>query len=282
MRELRTCAVFAVVVAASATASAQQATVTSTGGRTTGNITGTGGLVGGTTTGGTGLGGGSSLGGGGTGGTGSSGIASSPVSGGVQLQQLQTITAPTAPTGSNTSSLNQSNLFRGYYANPYYQGANLMSGTRTTSPQPGGFGQPLFNTSTGGTGAVTGRNTTTGLGTTGLGGRNALGGQNASTQSGILIPIPTQIAYTATMQFPTPPVAAGRIVADIRSVIDATPMIANSKAIQIITDANNNVTIRGTAKDDEEARLVEGLVRLTPGVGSIRNELAAPAVSVNR
>lgn len=275
MRELRTCAWVAVVVAASSvTASAQQGTIASTGsGFTTGSLTGTGGLIGSSSSGGTGQSGGSSLS---SGGTSSSGIDSNPVNGGIQLQQLQTMTAPTAPTGTYSSSSNKSNFLSGYFANPYYQGANLTGGNRTTST-PGGFGQPLYNT-TGGTGAVTNR------GTGGLGaGRTGLNSQNASNQSGILIPIPTQIAYTATMQFPTPPVASGKIVSEVRSVIDATPMIANSKAIQIITDANNNVTIRGTVKDADEARLVEGLVRVTPGVGSIRNELSAPvAVSINR
>ena len=123
--------------------------------------------------------------------------------------------------------------------------------------------------------------------TPGLGGRTGvgglgIGGQNSANQSGIVIPLPVQIAYTARMQFPTPPVPAGRIVSEVRAVLDNTSAIANPKAVQIITDANNNVTIRGTVKDDDEARLVEGLVRITPGVGTIRNELTAQAVAANR
>ena len=46
-----------------------------------------------------------------------------------------------------------------------------------------------------------------------------------------------------------------------------------------LTNANNNVTLRGTVKDDDEARLVEGLVRITPGVGAIKNELAFPVAA---
>lgn len=279
MRELRKWAWAGVVAAvAAAPAAAQQAAVTSTaGGRTTGSISG-----GAANAAGVGLGGGASLGssgissGGGGGGSGS--VGGNAVSGGVQLQQLMTMQAPTAPTGTNSSSLSASNRFAGYYANPYFQGIST-TGTSASTPQPGGFGQPLFgNTSTaGGRGALAGGG---GLGTTG---RTGLGGLNnqASNQSGILIPIQSQITYTATVQFPAPPVAAGKLTTDIRAVIDATPMIANARAVQVLTDANNNVTLRGPVKDDDESRLIEGLVRLTPGVGTIRNELTpTPAGAV--
>jgi hypothetical protein len=287
MRELRKWAWAGLVaVAAASPAAAQQASITSTGGRTTGSIGG-----GAATNAGVGLGGGSSLGSSGTGGGNSGGGgsggsgSSSAISGGVQLQQLQTMAPPTAPTGTNTSSTASSNFLSGYYANPYYQGVSLGSGSSSNrTAQPGGFGQPLFgntSTGTGGRGSLTsgGLGTTGGLGRTGTGG---LGGQT-SNQSGILIPIQSQMTYTATMQFPAPPVAAGKIVADVRAVIDTTPMIANARAVQVITDANNNVTLRGPVKDDDEARLIEGLVRLTPGVGAIRNELSpAAVVSANR
>lgn len=286
MRELRKWAWAAVVAAAAASpAAAQQGTVTSTGGRTTGSLTGGAanlagiGLGGGANLGNSGISSGGGGGGGFGGGGGGGGTGSSAVNGGIQLQQMQTMAAPTAPTGTASSSLAASNRFAGYYANPYFQGISNTSNS-AQGTQPGGFGQPLFGNATSGRGALN----SGGLATTGIGGRNALGGigGQANTQSGILIPLPSQIAYTAVMQFPTPPVAAGKIIGDVRAVIDATPMIANSKAVQIITDANNNVTLRGAVKDDDESRLIEGLVRLTPGVGSIRNELAPAAVTAGR
>lgn len=282
MRELRKWALAAAVsVAAAGAATAQTATITSAGGRSTGSIGG-----GAATNAGVGLGGGSSLGssgigGGGGGGGGGNGVGGTAVNGGVQLQQLQTMQAPTAPTGTNTSSTASSNFLSGYYANPYYQGVSLGSGASSNrTAQPGGFGQPLYgNTGTGGRGAVN----SGGLGTTGgLGRAGGLGGlgSQANTQSGILIPVQSQMTYTATVQFAVPPLAAGKLTSDIRAVIDTTPMIANARAVQVITDGANNVTLRGPVKDDDEARLIEGLVRLTPGVGAIRNELTfAPAVS---
>lgn len=176
-----------------------------------------------------------------------------------------------APTGQASTSLDASNRFGGYYANPYYQG--LGQGTNT----PGGFGAPLFNTAAGGTGSR-GRGTT--FGTTGLGGaRGGLGGQNANNQSGIVVPLPAQINYVAVMRFPTPPVAPTKIHTEIRGVLDNSSLVSNGKAVQIITDVNNNITLRGNVKDEDEARLIEGIVRLTPGVANIANELSFPVAS---
>jgi hypothetical protein len=271
MRELRKWVWTAVVaVVAAAPVAAQQGTVTTGGGQTTSNLTGTGGLTGG----GAGTLGGNSTGG--TGGTGSStgGTGGSDFSG-TALQTMQAPPKLTAPTGTATSSLQKSNFLAGYYANPYYQGQI----TSQTAAVPGGFGSPLYGTTgTTGRGAIGGTGTT-GTGTAGGAGRTGIGGQSSTNQSGILIPLPVQINYTAQMQFATPPVAAGKILTEIRSTIDNTSMIANPKTVQVITDASNNVTLRGNVKDDDESRLIEGLVRLTPGVGSIKNELAFPVAS---
>ncbi|MBP3958975.1 BON domain-containing protein [Gemmata sp. G18] len=176
---------------------------------------------------------------------------------------IQTVTAPdppSAPTGTATSSSAKSNFLSGYFANPYYQGINNKA-----SSTPGGFGAALYGT-TGATG-TTGRTGATG----------ARGTQSTANQSGILIPLPVQIHYAAQMRFPTPPVPAIKLQTDLRGIIDAGGF-ANSKSVQIIADGNN-VILRGTVKDDEEARLAEGLVRLTPGVGNITNELTFPVAS---
>ena len=66
---------------------------------------------------------------------------------------------------------------------------------------------------------------------------------------------------------------------DLRVMIDGISGIANPKGVQIITDAENNVTLRGTVKDNDEARFVEGLVRTTPGVRAITNELTATSAA---
>lgn len=290
MSKLRKWACAAVLAAATASpAVAQQGTITSGGGRTTTSLSGTGGTfgggggqLGGTSLGGGGLGGsGGGLGGGsgGLGGGGGLGGSSGGGLGGSDLQSspLQTMQASpklSPPTGQSSSTLAKSNFLAGYYANPYFQGQI----SQQTNAQPGGFGSPLYGTSTGG-GGIQSQRLGGGLGGGtlggGLGGRGGLSNQ----QSGILIPIQTQIAYTAKMQFPTPPAAAGRIQAELRGLLDNTNQIANPRGVQIIVDAQNNVILRGSVKDEDEARLVEGLVRLTPGVQGIANELTATAGS---
>lgn len=199
---------------------------------------------------------------------GTSGLGGNSSSSGSTSQA--TITAPTisAPTGTASSSLDKSNFLSGYYANPYYQGI----ASSTNSGAPGGFGNPLYGSSSG-SGGRGGINTG---GTSGLGGIGGSSNQNSNT-NGIVIPIPVQINYAATMRFPTPPVAAPRLQTEIRVAIDNTSLIADSKNVQIITDANNNVILRGTVKDDDEVRLIEGMVRLTPGVHTIKNELTFPS-----
>jgi osmotically-inducible protein OsmY len=59
-------------------------------------------------------------------------------------------------------------------------------------------------------------------------------------------------------------------------VLDNSSQIVSGKNVQILSDINNNVTLRGSVKNEDEARLIEGVVRLTPGVGQIRNELLFP------
>jgi hypothetical protein len=207
-----------------------------------------------------------------SGGSGSSQLQGTP------LATMEPTPKLTKPTGTAASSLQKSNFLAGYYANPYFQG-QISSQTNAV---PGGFGTVLYPV-TGGTGSVTsGGRGTIGGGIAGLNqSRGGIGGQNANNQSGIIIPIPTPIAYTAQMQFSAPPLAPTRLQSDLRLAIDGTTMIANPKAVQIITDAKNNVTLRGTVKDDDEVRLIEGMVRLTPGVGDIKNELT-PTVTTSR
>ena len=73
--------------------------------------------------------------------------------------------------------------------------------------------------------------------------------------------------------------STGNVESDLRLMIDGMSGIANPKGVQIITDADNNVTLRGSVKDSDEARFVEGLVRITPGVREITNELTATSAA---
>ena len=200
----------------------------------------------------------------------------------------------TTPATSGTG-VDSSNILGGYYASPYYQGR--AGATNTTAP--GGFGQTLYSTSgssnafsgsgtgttrtsstasrTGNTSGTTGNRTG---GTTGMGGNTGFGGANsANSQSGIVIALPRQISYTATLNFPTPKFTPTQVQADLRGVLDRSSMLTNSRGIELVADGQV-VVLRGNVPTGDEARLVEGMIRLTPGVRDVRNELKFPAPTV--
>jgi osmotically-inducible protein OsmY len=84
------------------------------------------------------------------------------------------------------------------------------------------------------------------------------------------------ISYAAVAKFEVTPVSGPQLQTDISGMIArAGSQLSNASGLQVHTEGNV-VTLRGTVKDIEEARLVEGMVRLTPGVGLIRNELTFP------
>jgi hypothetical protein len=159
-----------------------------------------------------------------------------------------------------------------------FGGATGFGGGRT------GFG------GTTGFGGATGFGGTTGLGggriglgglggAGGLGGRTGLGGFGGAgmTNTAQVVPLSRQISYTATLRVPqaAPAAVASRIQTEARAVIDRSSAIANPAGVQVATDGPV-VVLRGSARDEDEARLIENMIRLTPGVRDVRNELQFP------
>jgi hypothetical protein len=101
------------------------------------------------------------------------------------------------------------------------------------------------------------------------------GGFGMGGQTSQVVPLPRQISYTAVLRFQSPPVAPTRLQADLRAVLDRSASIANARGVDIQTDGQL-VVLRGAVRDEDEARLVEGMIRLTPGVREVRNELQFP------
>ena len=262
MRGLKTWAWAAVLAATTASpAFAQLTSGTSTGTSTGTTRTSTGGINGTSSSSSS-----SSLGnsGNGSGSGGSSNISntnSASVADSLANIQQQNLAYTNIGTTTN-SNLQKSNFLSGFYANPMSMGA-------MTTSSAGGFGTPTLGTTTG-TGSVTGSRT----GTTTGGQRSGTG--STSTQSGILIPLPVQIAYSAQVRFPTAPVPTSQLQTDLRGIIDRAGL-PTPRSVQIVV-TGTDVTLRGSVKDEEDARFVEGLVRTTPGVGNIANELTFPAV----
>ena len=186
------------------------------------------------------------------------------------VEKAPQIRAPSAyatSTGTGAGAVQASNFLGPTFANPYYSG--ILANTRSGTSHPGGFGTPTFGTAAGARGGAT-----AGV-TQGVAGQRGAAGSVLNTDPGQVVALPRQIAYTAQLKFTPPPVAAPRLQADLRGVIDRAGLTPGAAAVDVQVNGTA-VVLRGVVRDGDEARLVEGLVRLTPGVGRITNELRYP------
>jgi hypothetical protein len=160
------------------------------------------------------------------------------------------------------------NPFRSNYYNPLAQGQTLTTtqsllGTTTTTA--GSFGQPTLGTTTttsyrrGGSVSSSTSASSTGLSTV---------GQVRSP------------AFMTVLGFTPPRPAAVQLQSTAAQVLARSSSLPSAGNIQVGTEGET-VVLRGTVADDRERRLAENLLRLTPGIRQIRNELvvrsAAPA-----
>jgi len=202
--------------------------------------------------------------------TASGGLGTGSLSSGLEQNQnqfeLAALKQAPSKTTTNNTAINTSNFLRNSYGSVYYQGSNPL---QVPNRIPGSFGTAIYPaTGTGGTAGAGGRGAQ--LGT--AGGR---GGGALTDPGGQVVPLPRQIAYTSTIQFKSPNGnAMPQLQTDLLGAIGRIPndMLANPAAVQVAVDGRT-VTLKGAVKNEEEARLVEGLVRLTPGVFGIKNEL---------
>jgi hypothetical protein len=97
-------------------------------------------------------------------------------------------------------------------------------------------------------------------------GRNSYGGT-----TGTNIPI----SYATEVRFPAPPIVPSQLQLELQGVVNRTSMVRQPANIRVEV-AGNTVILRGRVADDDERRLVEGMVRLEPGVHEVRNELTVP------
>lgn len=160
-------------------------------------------------------------------------------------------------------------------------GATRTTGGGTQIQSAGGMGLGgTFGTGT--TGRTTGFGQT-GFGQTGFGqmGRNTGFGQTGlfggmqQQQQGVLAQQARAVSYSVAYRNPAPRPTPTQITSDLRGTIDRSSYLTNPRAIDVNHDGQV-VTLRGTVKDEEEARTAEGIVRLTPGVRAVKNELTWP------
>ena len=222
-----------------------------------------GGTTGGSSFGGTSTTGGSSF----SGGTGNTFSGGGSISGNPGTTTVPGRTGAGGRTlGGTGVSISPTNFLAATYGNPLYSG---RPGSTNISPlSGGGFGQPSFGaTTTGTTGRTTGTNLNAGRMT---GGTATVGTNlNAATQS--IVPI----TYTTEIRFPVTPIQPPQVQADLQALINRTTALRQPSNVRI--EVNGDVVIiRGRVADDDERRLVEGMVRMEPGIRQVRNELTIP------
>ncbi|WP_029630276.1 BON domain-containing protein [Zavarzinella formosa] len=164
----------------------------------------------------------------------------------------------------SSTAVSSTNFLAATYGNPLYPGR--PGSTNLSISAGGGFGQAtLPNTTntrtTGTTGGVTGGSGRLG-GTASVSGGSGTGSQNSTSR----------IQYSTTLDFPTRPVEFNELRSELRQMLDRSTSIRNPSRI-LVSVEGNTVVLTGAVSDPKEIRLVEGMVRLTPGVYSVRNEL---------
>lgn len=166
-------------------------------------------------------------------------------------------------TGTGTTfAPSTTGIFASYYSNPLYPGR--PGSTNISSRTVGGFGQPSFGTTTSSNRTTTGQTGRNGTAT--VGNRN----QNSANQGNI-----TPITYAMDVRFPTPAIVPARLQTDLQGLISRTSAIRTPGTVRVEV-VGTTVILRGRVADEDERRLVEGMVRLEPGVQMVQNELTIP------
>jgi hypothetical protein len=173
-----------------------------------------------------------------------------------------------------------SNPFAAYYANP--RAAGLPSGSSRAA-----FGSPLYATTTSTTtptstlGTAGGRLTTPGLGGTGLYGSGFTGGSPTSFSGSSSSGSRRAPAYTATLGFSYQPATPSRLQTDIQQMLANSTALTASRNIQVSVKGST-VVLQGRAADEHDRRLAESLVRLTPGVRDVQNNIEVGQATASR
>jgi osmotically-inducible protein OsmY len=80
------------------------------------------------------------------------------------------------------------------------------------------------------------------------------------------------VSYTATVAYSGPATLTPVARADLQGLLSRSSALSRPGTIRV--DAVGEVIVlRGKVADESERRLVEGMVRLEPGVHEVRNEL---------
>ncbi len=230
------------------------------------------GLGGGSGLGSSGLGGGSGLGSSGVGGSslGGGGFGSSMGSSGFGFSTTGGASSGAAgrTTGgrAGTAQVGATSFEGPYFYNPFSLGlptgsagiGGIGSIGGTTSTTTGSFGAPLYTLTTN---------------TTGTASINTNLQNQMANGFGVGVNIRRLPAYATTLKFavpPPPPPAQVRV--DLQNMLAQTTQLNPADSVRITMDGPA-VVLHGRVVDDDERRLVENMMLLSPGVNQVRNEL---------
>jgi hypothetical protein len=201
---------------------------------------------------------------------------------------------------AQASVVSATNPLAAYYVNPLSQG--LMSGTGTSSMTSASFGTPLFgNLATGTTGATTNRggsgsafggtstsslgsfggigSSTSRGGTTGLTGTATIRGGTTGTiapgfNGGTWGPAIGRRGpvMAASLRSPARPIPLMTRRPDLQAIIARSTVLSSAGNITVSTDGNV-VVLTGSVASEDDRRIAENMLRLSPGVRELRNEL---------
>jgi hypothetical protein len=202
--------------------------------------------------------GGSSFGGSSSGSSfGSSGFGGGSTSGNSAFGTNTTRPGSTSNTSSvpgrsgSSANVGATSFMGAYYGNPLAGGLNINQ----TS-----IGAPLYNL--------------TGTAQTSTTSRNAT--NKAPGYYGAPLGLRRLPAYAVTLRIKDmpPPQTPLEVRADLQNMLAQSGQLDSRDAVRVLMDGQG-VVLQGEVADEDERRLVENMVLLTPGVKTIRNELAA-------
>jgi hypothetical protein len=187
--------------------------------------------------------------------------------------------------GTGSTPISSSNPFQTYYSNPLAAGLgsniqlkaqstlNLNTGSSTNNSKPIVTGSGTF-----GVAMYAATKTTTGTGT------GVAGGVSSSSQSVTgfnTIGMKRTPVYTtaADTQLVAPPIPRGKLQADLKATLDTSGLKGFQK-LNVFMD-ENTVVLQGKVESERDRRMAEGLLRLTPGVYDVRNEIQVQPAATN-
>jgi hypothetical protein len=156
----------------------------------------------------------------------------------------------------------QTNRFRDFYKNPTAMGL-LQPGMSSTNNAMIQFGMPSYGTQP----LVQNMSTSLSSSMSGSAGSFAPAGNTSGLKvfavSANSRPVSPNASVVAT---------SGRLHSEVQAVLARSTALSSKGSIQVGVDGRT-VVLRGTVSDERERRSAENMLRLTPGVADVRNEL---------